>query len=147
MNKKVREAVMERAANRCECCGRPMFDTLKDRATLDHAFGRPPRAPEDVEHCWALRAECHELKTASVPSKGVWLLRFLGHCRKHRLFDAAERAQKELEYHEARRRALVALGQLKPLDSHNAKQELSSCPSCQHTQGRHLQSCPRAPWR
>lgn len=79
MNKLVATAVLERANDRCECCARPTFDTLKDRATIDHMFGRA-KAVETVETCWVLRAECHEAKTQNKPTASQWLLKFIKHC-------------------------------------------------------------------
>lgn len=74
---------------------------MKDRATLDHFFGRA-KAPENTGTVWVLRAECHERKTLNQPNAEHWLLRFIRHCRLHGYADALEMAQKKLEWSRAK---------------------------------------------
>lgn len=101
MNKKVRAAVFARAEGVCECgCGKSLDNAPEATGELDHFFGRDS---ETVETCWALRRDHHREKTDGFPSAGYWCLLFLAHCRRHRLFDAAEQAQKKLEWHAAKK--------------------------------------------
>lgn len=101
MIKRVAEAVLERANGRCEHCGKPFGGSLEDKVELDHFFSKA-RAPESVENVWALRGFCHRLKTDSFPSSATWLMHFILHGRKHGYLEAVERAQKRLEFVNAR---------------------------------------------
>lgn len=93
----LRQRLKERANGLCECgCGRALLNP-----ELDHFFGRKNEA-ETFESCWLLERGCHQQKTANTPSSGWWLRRFIRHCGRHGLADAAVRAQKRLEWTETR---------------------------------------------
>jgi hypothetical protein len=92
----VRDAVVARAANRCEAC----TGWLVGLAQVDHFFGRS-RA-ETVETCWALCRQCHEEKTINRPSAASWLIAFAKHCAKHGYSEAEARARKRLAFVQAR---------------------------------------------
>jgi hypothetical protein len=93
----VRAEVFRRANGVCECgCGRPLTTALAGGPTLDHFFGRA-RA-ESIETCWALRWDCHVMKTENRPSATSWLDRFVTHCRRHMYLDTALKAMSDLRY-------------------------------------------------
>jgi hypothetical protein len=84
VNKRVYEAVRERAAGACECCGRSLLIP-----ELDHFEGRA--RSESIETCWMLTRDCHVSKSANDPSAAVWLTRFALHCRRYGYLEALER--------------------------------------------------------
>jgi 5-methylcytosine-specific restriction endonuclease McrA len=83
----IREAVMARASNRCECgCGLQFegdfWRSYANEAELDHMFGRG-RAKQSVRNTWALARACHRRKTLNTPSAAHWLNLFIAHAEKH----------------------------------------------------------------
>lgn len=103
MNKKVAEAVVERAAGRCECCDRPFLgDEGPFRLTIDHMQGRG--RSESVETCWALRAQCHEQKTLNDPGASYWLAKFALFAKRHGYSEAHDWALEEILWRTAKKR-------------------------------------------
>lgn len=89
----VREQVMARAGDKCECgCGQPF--TELEPAEMDHFFGR---SQEHERTCWALRRDCHRAKTLNVPNHVWWLERFHAHARGYGYWGAAELARARLD--------------------------------------------------
>lgn len=86
---------MERAADRCEACGR-FADVYPPE--MDHFFGGSlRRVMERPETCWALCRRCHRAKTGNEPSRRHWLERFISHCVRHGYEVEAELARGKLE--------------------------------------------------
>jgi hypothetical protein len=104
VNKRVAEAVIERAAGRCECCDRPFAgDEGRGRLTSDHMQGRA--RSESLETCWALRMDCHESKTANDPSAPHWLAKFALFAKRHSYWEAHDWALGEILWRTMKRRA------------------------------------------
>lgn len=91
MNAVVRAAVMDRAGGCCEHCREWAGEQLR----FDHFFGRA-KAPEDLEHGWALCIRCDTAKTLNDPDSATWLERFIAHCDRHGLRVARACAQLKL---------------------------------------------------
>lgn len=83
----IREAVMRRADNRCECgCGYLFrgsnWESYANEAELDHFFPKG-RTKQTVKACWALTRACHRLKTDNKPDRETWLRKFIAHADRH----------------------------------------------------------------
>ena len=83
----IREAVMKRADNRCECgCGLGFegeaWRSFGNEAEMDHFFPKA-RTRQTLQTCWALTRHCHRNKTRNWPSREHWLRAFADHCAKH----------------------------------------------------------------
>lgn len=97
MNKRVREEVLARAGDACECgCGKGL-----PPGELDHVFGRG-RA-ESVESCWMLTPRCHFERTNSFPDAETWWRKFIEHALRHGYSEAAMRATGKLAWVVARK--------------------------------------------
>lgn len=101
MNKKTYATVAERANGRCENCGAPFNESMAGRPTYDHFFGRS-KAVDTPENGWLICWRCHQSKGLNDPSAATWLARWIIHGRKHGYLEAVERAQKRLEFVNAR---------------------------------------------
>lgn len=91
----LRDAVLTRAAGRCEACGAD-----GQLLELDHFFGRA--RSETVETCWMLCGEDHFQKTNSLPGRRFWLLRFQRHAEKHGFGKALQLVGQQLALDAAR---------------------------------------------
>lgn len=97
----IREAVMKRADNHCECgCGY-LFKgsnwlSYANEAELDHFFPKG-RTKQTVKTCWALTRACHRLKTDNKPDAAFWLRRFICHAENHDYAAEARLARGRLE--------------------------------------------------
>jgi hypothetical protein len=92
---KIRRAVCERAAGRCECCGIYVGEA-GELAHMDHFFGRGHLA-EAVSNCWLLCAlNCSGDKTASRPSAAWWLARWVSFAGRYGFDAEIERAETRL---------------------------------------------------
>lgn len=87
----VRQAVVTRAAGRCEACG---VDLPGPMGEMDHFFGRA--RSENVETCWFLCRECHQFKTDNFPTRSIWLRRFRTHAMKYGLGRALQMVDQAL---------------------------------------------------
>ena len=97
----IAEAVLARAAGRCECgCGLFFDQTLEGAVELDHALSR--REPDSIDTIWALRRACHRRKTDSEPNAATWLMKFAGHCATHGYRASYEKALRRLRFVRAR---------------------------------------------
>ena len=92
VNKRVRAAVVERAAGCCERC----WFWLGDDGHLDHFFGRK-NAPETISTCWYLCPKCDDAKTTNNPSARRWVELFIVHCGLNGYGAEAERASVRLD--------------------------------------------------
>lgn len=87
------DAVMGRAAGRCECCAR-VFTDFNVR-TLDHFFGKK-HVKESVSNCWALGWTCcHRDKTDNRPTRRAWQEYFVRHARKYGYRKEAAEVERE----------------------------------------------------
>ena len=103
MDKKIANAVIERAGSHCECCNRPFIgDEGPFRPTIDHMQGRG--RSESVETCWVLRWACHEEKTLNEPSASYWLAKFALHAKAKGYSEEQEWALNEIMWRTAKRR-------------------------------------------
>lgn len=100
----LREAVYARAGAKCECGCDRFMNGAKGRdlyaassRELDHNFGRA-RAGSTADLCWALRRDCHRLKTENKPGRRTWLRKFIAHCQAHGYGEAASLAQAKLDW-------------------------------------------------
>lgn len=75
----IREAVMARAGERCECCG-----GYTSAPEMDHFFGGNGRrrALQSVETCWGICWTCHVAKTKNSYGPTWALERFIRHCAR-----------------------------------------------------------------
>ena len=94
MDKRVRQAVVERSEGFCECCSR----WVGADGTLDHFWGRA-KAPETVETCWFLCWDpCHFAKGQNDPSARVWVERFQVFSALHGHAEQVKKCQLRLEW-------------------------------------------------
>ena len=101
MKASIAEAVLARAAGRCECgCGLFFDQTLEGAVELDHALSR--REPDSIDTIWALRRACHREKTDNVPDAAAWLRKFAQHCGRHNYRVSFEKALRRLQFVTAR---------------------------------------------
>lgn len=80
----IREAVMDRAGDWCECgCGRVLGGShFAYAAELDHFFPKS-RTRQTVKTCWAITRMCHRDKTDNRPDRETWLRKFIAHANRH----------------------------------------------------------------
>jgi hypothetical protein len=81
----IREAVLQRAAGRCENprCGVAFIAPVT--AEMDHwlSGGGRRREKQSVETCWMLCWVCHKDRTANIPSAAWWNSAFAAHCARY----------------------------------------------------------------
>jgi 5-methylcytosine-specific restriction endonuclease McrA len=82
----IREAVMQRAAGKCEHCGGEFYPW--DAPEMDHFMGGGGRRRQaaSIETCWLLHRFCHLNRTNNYPTAAYWNGSFARHCQKHRYF-------------------------------------------------------------
>lgn len=100
MKPSIADAVLERAAGRCEHCGLYFDNSLEGAVELDHFLSR--REPDSIDTIWALRRACHREKTDNVPDAAAWLRKFAQHCGRHNYRVSFEKALRRLQFVTAR---------------------------------------------
>lgn len=96
MKASIAEAVLARAAGRCEHCGVHFDNSLEGGVEFDHALSR--REPDSIDTIWALRRACHREKTDSIPDAATWLRCFAQHAARNGYRVAFEKALRRLQW-------------------------------------------------
>lgn len=96
MKQSIAEAVLARAAGKCEHCGLYFDNSLEGGVELDHALSR--REPDSIDTVWALRRACHRSKTDSIPDATTWLRAFAQHASRHGYRVSFEKALRRLQF-------------------------------------------------